>query len=85
MKLSVRFNIKRLTRKKLIIWVLISINLLFSFIIGFTIPVLETSNGYIFGIIMIPLLIILNYIIIDRFQYYIGQLNKTEDKTNAKD
>jgi hypothetical protein len=75
---------KELTLKKLIIWVLISINLLFSFTIGLSIPQLETQNSYIFGIVMIPLLIILNYIIIDRFQYYIKQSSETEEKLNGK-
>ncbi|MFX1480108.1 MAG: archaeosortase H N-terminal-like domain-containing protein [Promethearchaeota archaeon] len=85
MKISIKINIERITRKKLFIWILISINLLFSFIIGFTIPVLKTSNGYFFGIVMIPLLIILNYIIIDRFHYYINQSTLQEGKDYAQD
>ena len=76
---------KQLTLKKLIIWILISINLLFAYIIGLSIPQLETQNSYVFGIVMIPLLIILNYIIIDRFQYYIQKSNEKEEKLNGTD
>ena len=66
--------------KKLIIWVLLTINLLFAFVIGFTIPILESESKYNLGFVMIPLLIILNYIIIDRFHYY---LTHKEENTNA--
>ncbi|MBY8984207.1 MAG: hypothetical protein KGD65_03995 [Candidatus Lokiarchaeota archaeon] len=76
---------KQITLKKLLIWALLTINLLFTFIIGITIPQLETQNGYIFGYVMIPLLIILNYIIIDRFQFYINQLNDRKETTNVKE
>ncbi|MBA7514825.1 hypothetical protein ES705_06860 [subsurface metagenome] len=76
---------EQITLKKLYFWILLTINLLFAFIIGFTIPILETKNSYIFGIVMIPLLIILNYIIIDRFQFIIDQLNDKEEKINVKD
>ncbi len=71
--------------KKLYFWVLLTINLLFAFIIGFTIPVLETKNSYIFGLVMIPMLIILNYVIVDRFQFIINQLNDKEEKIDVKD
>ena len=70
--------------KKLFIWVVLSINLLFSFIIGLTIPLLETQNSYIFGIVMIPLLIILNYIILDRFHFYVKKINEERNRVNAK-
>ena len=76
---------KQITLKKLLIWALLTINLLFAFIVGITIPLLETQNGYIFGYVMIPLLIILNYIIIDRFQFYINQLNDRKETTNVKE
>ncbi|MHA1915978.1 MAG: archaeosortase H N-terminal-like domain-containing protein, partial [Promethearchaeota archaeon] len=45
--------------KKLFIWAVLTVNLLFAFIIGVTIPQLETTNGQILGYVMIPLLIIL--------------------------
>lgn len=76
---------EQITLKKLYFWILLTINLLFAFIIGFTIPILETRNSYILGFVMIPLLIILNYIIVDRFQFIIGQLNEKEEKINVKD
>ena len=76
---------EQITLKKLYFWILLTINLLFAFIIGLTIPQLETKNSYIFGLVMIPLLIILNYIIVDRFQFIIGQLNDKEEKINVKD
>ncbi|MFW9942454.1 MAG: archaeosortase H N-terminal-like domain-containing protein [Candidatus Thorarchaeota archaeon] len=75
----------QITLKKLYFWALLTLNLLFAFIIGFTIPILETKNSYMFGLVMIPLLIILNYIIIDRFYYTINQLNDGGEKLNVKD
>lgn len=76
---------EQITIKKLYFWILLTINLLFAFIIGFTIPVLETKNSYIFGLVMIPMLIILNYVIVDRFQFIINKLNDKEEKINVKD
>ncbi|MFX1572534.1 MAG: archaeosortase H N-terminal-like domain-containing protein [Promethearchaeota archaeon] len=66
--------------KKLTIWLLLTCNMLFAFIIGFTIPILESESKYNLGFVMIPLLIILNYIIIDRFHYY---LTHKEENTHA--
>ena len=68
--------------KKIFIWGLLTINLLFAFIIGFTIPILESESRYNLGFVMIPLLIILNYIIVDRYHYY---LTHKEENTNASD
>ena len=75
---------KQLTLKKIIIWLMLTINLLFAFVIGLTIPLLESENYYNFGFIMIPLLIILNYIIVDRFHYYLKHTRKSEDELDAK-
>ncbi|MFW9824675.1 MAG: archaeosortase H N-terminal-like domain-containing protein [Candidatus Thorarchaeota archaeon] len=74
---------KQILIKKLLIWVLLTINLLFAFIIGITIPQLETQNSYVFGYIMIPLLIILNYVIVDRFHYITRNLNDREESANG--
>jgi len=71
--------------KKLFIWAILSLNLIFAFIIGVTIPQLETYNSQIFGYVMIPLLIILNFIIVDRFHFYIVQLEEREDKHDDED
>ena len=76
---------EQITLKKLYFWILLTINLLFAFIIDLTIPILETRNSYMFGLVMIPLLIIVNYIIVDRFQFIIDQLNDKEEKINVKD
>ena len=69
-----------LTLKKILIWSLLSINLLFAFVIGFTIPLLESNSSYNLGFVMIPLLIILNYVIVDRFYYFIRHEEKQYDR-----
>ncbi len=75
---------KQLKSKKIIVWLMLTINLLFAFIIGLTIPLLESENYYNLGFIMIPLLIILNYIIVDRFHYYLKHTNNNGEDLNAK-
>ena len=72
-----------LTLKKILIWSLLSINLLFAFVIGLTIPLLESKSFYNLGFIMIPLLIILNYIILDRFHYFVRHTNNREEDSDA--
>lgn len=72
-----------LTLKKILIWSLLSINLLFAFVIGLTIPLLESNSFYNLGLIMIPLLIILNYVILDRFHYYVKHTNDREEDSDA--
>lgn len=64
---------------------MLTINLIFAFFIGFTIPLLESKNFYNLGFIMIPLLIILNYVILDRFHYYVKHdKGKEEEDADAK-
>ncbi len=63
---------------------MLTINLIFAFIIGFTIPLLESKNFYNLGFVMIPLLIILNYVILDRFHYYVKHVNEKGDDVDAK-
>ncbi len=75
---------KQLILKKLLIWAMLTINLLFAFVIGLTIPMLQSESFLNLGIVMIPLLIILNYIIIDRFHYYLRHTNKEEENLDAK-
>ncbi len=72
-------------KKKLSIWLMLTINLLFAFIIGATIPLMETilTTRYNMALLMIPLLIILNYIIIDRFHYYLRHARDTELNENS--
>ncbi len=62
-------------RKRVYIWIFFSINLLFSLSIGLTIPILKSESRYNFGIVMIPLLVILNYIIADRLNFYLKHIN----------
>ena len=73
---------KKLFRNKLLIWLMLTINLLFAFIIGLSIPYMESESRFNLGFIMIPLLIILNYIILDRFHYH---LKHTEEDRSNKD
>ena len=72
------FN-KIILKKKIIIWSMLSINLLFAFIIGLTIPLLVSESRDNLGYIMIPLQIILNYIILDRYHYYQKHINDRKD------
>ena len=74
----------RLILKKIIIWGMLTINLLFAFIIGLTIPTLESESYINLGIVMIPLLIILNYVIVDRYHYYLKHDNEKEGKNAEK-
>ncbi len=75
---------QQIIKKKILIWLLLSINLLFAFIIGYSIPLLTSASANNLGFIMIPLLIILNYIIIDRFHYQIKPRKDNEVKSDAE-
>ncbi|MHA1337163.1 MAG: archaeosortase H N-terminal-like domain-containing protein [Promethearchaeota archaeon] len=44
-----------------LIWLYLILNLIFVFVIGYTIPMMETTNKYNFAIVMIPLLCINQY------------------------
>ncbi len=62
----------------------ICINLLFCFSIGFTIPLMESISRVNMGIVMIPLLTVLNAIILKQFNYRnMGQT--IEDNSKEKD
>ena len=74
---------KRITLKKLYLWIMLTLNLLFAFVIGLTIPMLQSESYYNLGFVMIPLLVILNYIILDRFHYYLKHTNENEMNDNA--
>ena len=75
---------EQIIKKKILIWLLLSINLLFAFIIGYTIPLLTSESSNNLGFLMIPLLIILNYVIIDRFHYQIKHVKDREVKLDAE-
>ncbi|MHA1148864.1 MAG: archaeosortase H N-terminal-like domain-containing protein [Promethearchaeota archaeon] len=57
----------------------LALNLLFAYFIGFTIPILQTESRNNLGGVMIPLLVILNYIIVDRYYYYTKHINERRD------
>jgi len=54
-------------RKKIGIVLMITMNSVFSFVIGFTIPQLESYSRNNFAFVMLPLLTILELVIIDKF------------------
>jgi len=56
----------RTIKNKVKILIMLISNLIFSYIIGFSIPLMESNSKYNFGIIMIPLLLILHLIILDK-------------------
>ncbi len=70
-----REHIKLIPKKRIYIWIFFAINLLFSLSIGLTIPILKSESRYNFGIVMIPLLVILNIIIADRLNFYLKHIN----------
>jgi hypothetical protein len=74
----------QLLLRKIFIFALLTINLLFAFIIGITIPVLQSDSYFNLGFVMIPLLIILNYVILDRFHYYTKHTNENEENGDAE-
>ena len=75
---------EQIIKKKLLIWLLLSINLLFAFIIGYSIPLLTSESYFNLGFVMIPLLLVLNYIILDRFHYYLKHIKDREVKFDAE-
>ncbi len=70
-----REHIRLIPKKRIYIWIFFAINLLFSLSIGLTIPILKSESRYNFGIVMIPLLVILNIIIADRLNFYLKHIN----------
>jgi len=76
---------QQLFKKKLIIWTLLSLNLMFAFIIGLTIPTMISESRPFLGIILIPLFIILNYVYLDRFHFYLRSAPEEERNSNKKE
>jgi len=83
--LLLNFVSKRL-EKRLKIGMLIthSLNLLFAIVIGFSISVMESDFKYNFGIIMIPLLLILSLIIIDKYDNDMKDLTQVKEENPKK-
>ncbi len=71
--------------EKTLIWAFLSLNFLFAFIMGFTIPFMESNAKYNMGIVMLPLLVILNYIIVDRFHYYLKNASNSDEINKIRD
>jgi len=71
-------------KKKIWIWIYLSVNYLFAFTMGATIPFMESKVKYNMGIVMIPLLIALNYIIVDRFHYLLKLANTININSNEE-
>ena len=57
-----------ISRKGLNILLISGLNLTFAYSIGFTIPLMESISRNNFGFVMIPLLVLLNFIIVDKFE-----------------
>lgn len=71
-------------KEKLIIWLMLTINLMFAFAMGSSIPVMESASKHNMGYVMIPLLVILNYIIFDRLFYYVKHANNKKNDDNGE-
>ena len=57
-----------------------SLNLLFAIVIGFSISVMESDFKYNFGIVMIPLLLILSLIITDKYHSDMKDSNRIQEE-----
>jgi len=57
-----------------------SLNLLFAIVIGFSISVMESDFKYNFGIVMIPLLLILSFIITDKYNSDMKDSNRVQEE-----
>lgn len=68
--------------KKLIFWIFLSLNLIFAFIIGLTITSMTSESRLFLGVILIPLLVILNYVYLDRFHFWLKKASEEENKLN---
>lgn len=68
-------NIRLLLKKELLISIYLNLNLLFSFLIGLYLPFMESDTQILFPLFMLPMLVILNYIIVGRLQFYINENN----------
>ena len=73
-------------KRKKAIWAMLSLNMLFSYLIGATIPLMESKMWirYNMAFVMLPLLIILNYIIFDRYHFYLKHVNEGETDVKEK-
>ena len=63
--------------KELLIISYFSLIMSFSITIGLYIPIMEEENAYLMAVVLMPLLMILNYAVLDRFHHYLKE-NKRE-------
>jgi len=70
--------------RTLLIWLCLALNFLFAFVIGFTIPLLESPSRNNLGWVMMPLLFLLNFIIVDRYHYYVKHPEQREVGENEE-
>ncbi|MBN1802452.1 MAG: hypothetical protein JW891_13155 [Candidatus Lokiarchaeota archaeon] len=68
--------------RRLFVVVLIYLNALFALAMGLSIPLMEDPSKDNLGFVMIPLLIILNIIIVDRFFFYLKIGKSIEETTD---
>ncbi|TFF98297.1 MAG: hypothetical protein EU541_07010 [Promethearchaeota archaeon] len=71
-------------KQKGFIWIYYALNHLFAFIIGLSIPQMQSIYRDNYALLMIPLLIILNYIILRRFNFYLYSSNKEKPQEEEK-
>ena len=74
-------------RKKIGVLLQHFFNLFFSVIIGLSISLMESTSKYNFGIVMIPLLVILSYVITDKYDKTVKDVSseqKLEEGTKSK-
>ncbi len=79
-------QMKDVGKKKISIWSMLLLNLLFAYLIGATIPFMESKMWirYNMAYVMLPLLVILNYVIFDRYHYYLRHANDRENLVDEK-
>ena len=69
-------------KERVFIWLYYATTLLFAFLIGLSIPQMESNYRINYAFMMLPLLIILNYIILRRLNFY---MNTPENTVRAEE
>ncbi|TFG07918.1 MAG: hypothetical protein EU539_03800 [Promethearchaeota archaeon] len=65
------------------IWMMISVNSLFAFMIGITIPYMESDVRYNMALVMIPLSILLHLVLVDRFYFLMN--SSVDNNSDSKE
>ncbi|MFO8020045.1 MAG: archaeosortase H [Promethearchaeia archaeon] len=80
-----RGKLTQFSKQNLLIVTYLALNLGFAFLIGYSIPLMESHGKYNFALLMLPLLVLLNVIILRRHQYYCQQAKKkSKEKEEEK-